>query len=299
MLVLGEDFKVVKPYGNIYRIVVDDSYEIKGKYNKIRIHNIHDDDDDDSIYDVNNDCIYKYDSGWYYVGQWNIIDMNDGDISLIYSELKNYHDKIISYVRDMRFKDIRDKLSLPKKISIGLISKPGMGKTTLIKMVCSTLKQDILIVENKDQEYCFENMTGIVVMEDYDRFDENVKETLDLSLNQTSYSNNDDIPIIFYTSNSTLDSSKLDLLFEFEGHTYNTYKRSVELLFNDNIDEISNLLMSKNITMREANNLLCAAYCSKVHPVHYINEHIGKIDYTNRNNTCKFSNALTIYDCWY
>ena len=301
MLKLSEDFNTVLPYGNIVSLTVDESFQIVHKHgNGFRVSMNSHEDRDRNKEDIPStfDTIYKYNGSWWACkGNWNVFDMKDESISSLYPEIKRYHDEIISYINNIDMKNMREKLTLPKRVSIGLVSKPGMGKTTLIRMICSTLNIDIAIVEN-GIEYDFDSLYAVLVVEDYDRFNVETRESLRSSLNELIYTNNENIPIIFYTSNTKLDCHELDMVFEFESHTYDTYSRSVSLLFPDNVNEITELLLSKDISMREANNLLCAAYCSGVKPKQYIEDNVGKIA---QSTLCKYSNRVN-YDSesdWY
>lgn len=289
MSVLGKDFKYVSQHGNIHSLYVDESYKIVEKYNSGFItHNDREqlDTDSDEDYEVINDYVYKYDDGY-----WCQVSCYDKcDDKTRYPELTTYHDKIIKYINET--KNIRELLSMPNTVSVGLISKPGMGKSTLIRMICTTLNCDISIVKNDGQDYKLDDVTSALVVEDYDRFNVDNRSVLELSINGTVYSNTN-IPIIFYTSNTTLDGINLDLIFKFDRHDTNTYKRSIELLYDDKYTgELLDIFKDNYISMREANQLLCAAYCSNDSPIDYIKSNIGK---TMRILDDKFGNGSNIY----
>lgn len=272
MLVLGNEFQYIKHVGPYWSIDVNDNFSAEARYLcGIKPCN---ESDDVVEHECQNDfnVSYKYDGTyWDESSSW---DKCDGSM---YPELQQYHNKIIKYMNDS--KELRSKLGMSSMISVGLISQPGMGKSTLIRMLATTLEKELNIVENKS-DYNFINLDGILIVEDYDRYDDDSKIRLEQAINELNSYTNTEMPLIIYTSNTCLPI--LDLTFKFEGHSRETYKRSVDIIFDDGNDRLVDALYNSKISMREANALLCAAYSSKGCPVDYIKKNINTLQLGRR-----------------
>jgi len=258
--------KYVKSNGHLNSIRIDDSFYIKENGYGINIipepEQESEDDEDWGSFNVT----YKHNTyDWEESSYWN--DCEDSK----FPELKVYHDEIIRYI--VETKDMRSKLGMSSTITLGLISEPGMGKSTLIRMLCTTLKKSIFIVENKFN-YNFDLVSeGVLVLEDYDRFDMESKSYIENIINELLYTCTSSVPLIIYTSNTSLGKNT-DLIYRFKCHDLSTYQRSVDILF-ENRQDIAELLYNSHVSMREANALLCNAFASSTCPLEYIKNNIG------------------------
>lgn len=286
MYVLGKKYNYIRDVGKYSSIIVDESYRINEK-NRRGIEPLVDMIEmEQEVPDMHN-FTYKWSDGWYTTSCWELCE------STKFQELKTYHDKIIEYIN--RTKNIRAKLCMPTFNTIGLTSEPGMGKSTLIRMLATTLQKPIYLVEDKDG-YRFEDMEdGIIVVEDYDRFSEENKESLQVSIN--------DIPshvsLLIYTSNTDINDMNLDLSIKFEEHQHSTYKRSVDIMF-EGRDDILEVLVKNKVSMRVANALLCAAYCYNGEPLEYIKDNVNTMTlYSPQSDygvdICEWGTDLSFY----
>lgn len=288
MSILGKDFNHVKAYGKYHSINVNDSYDIRSyASNRFDTYNDYREDSEEE-YECWNEGVMKYINGdWCQYGYYNKCSPNT------FPEIKIHHDKIIKYMNET--KDMRSKLSMPNTISVGLISNPGMGKSTLIRMIASTLNKSICVIENESYDE-IQRFDAVYVVEDYDRFTYDNKKALESFFNTVNGYEDTLIPIIFYTSNTTLDIST-DITFKFTSHDIDTYMRSIDVLYPnlDNKEGLLALLMERNISMREVNQLLCAAYCSNISPITYVKDNIDR-EYNMSKD--KYSNGSSV-DYWY
>lgn len=221
-------------------------------------------EDDDDTESVNNYICKYVDEEWNFTAKWDQCKSDK------FPELQKHHDEIMHYY--LSTLAMREKLILGKTVIVGIISKPGMGKSTLIRMLATTLNTDIYIAPDEELERgVWENVNGIVIVEDYDRYNFNIEAPNEVST----------IPLMIYTSNSYLkNANELDILIKFEDHTLDTYRRSVNIVFPEGREDIAQLLFDSKISMRETNILLINSMLTS-DQINYIIENVGKITLTS------------------
>lgn len=188
-------------------------------------------------------------------------------------------------------KEILDILGMSPSANYLLVSRPGMGKTSLIRAVCTALNVGMHIIDvdammSSNPEEIFQKTTNsnkisVYLFEDFDRYLDTAKdEQMAGLLNALDGVETMPSSIRFFTANSHISGEKMEAFLSrmrrnitLPSHNLDAYLRSIRTVFpslnQEEQDQIAHLFSVKDITMRVANQILCAAMIYD-EPMNYI-----------------------------
>lgn len=185
--------------------------------------------------------------------------------------------------------DILEKLGLSPSINYLIGSAPGMGKTSLIKCIATTLNVDIHVIDHKaitssDPSLIFgssrsRDNINVYIFEDFDRYLKSSKsEQMASLLNALDGVEKMPPSLRFFTTNSKIVGeefkafyTRMRRIINFTNHSDEAYSRSINIVLGS-IPYGEQLIQSfrdNSISMREANQLLVSSLLQD-NPLQYI-----------------------------
>jgi len=194
-----------------------------------------------------------------------------------------YHDILADIDINSKRADLLSSLDMNPSLNYLITSKAGMGKTSLIRAICTAIKTDIHIIDHDAMntgriENIFNVDTTVFLFEDLDRYLMNAKkEHITNLLNILDGVEIMPMSIRIFTSSERIQEetflTHMRRCIVLNTHSVEAYKRSISLIFphmyDDDIDNLVDIFSSNNISIRVVNQLLCSAL---VHndPIKYI-----------------------------
>lgn len=187
-----------------------------------------------------------------------------------------------------------------------------MGKTSLIRAVCTALNVGMHIIDvdammSSNPEEIFQKTTNsnkisVYLFEDFDRYLDTAKdEQMAGLLNALDGVETMPSSIRFFTANSHISGEKMEAFLSrmrrnitLPSHNLDAYLRSIRTVFpslnQEEQDQIAHLFSVKDITMRVANQILCAAMIYD-EPTNYI---LTAISDTSRTQPTKIIEKVDV-----
>lgn len=229
-----------------------------------------------------NRFVFKYDDRYR---QWvNSGTYRDTSIESVVGLEDTYRALLadIQLLTDRR--EMIEKLGMSPSVNALLISKPGMGKTSLIRALATTLNvhihtisSDALVASSPDKIFStYARHDGRLIMyvfEDFDRYLSSMgtKQMASL-LNAIDGVENMPMSLRIFTSNSTIEGTELEAFLSrmrrtitIGMHPRAAYERSIRIVFPEKAEnelyvrELCDFFLRNGLTMRQTNNLLCAS----------------------------------------
>lgn len=188
-------------------------------------------------------------------------------------------------------REMIEKLGMSPSVNILLESKPGMGKTSLIRALSTALNEHIhtitvsaLTNTTPDaifKQHCISTKINIYVFEDFDRYLNTAgQDQMASLLNALDGVENMPPSLRIFTSNTTIKGelmgaflSRMRRKIVIDHHPLDAYHRSISIVFpekdNHFRDTLSSIFIKKKLTMRQVNNVLCASIVYE-DPISYI-----------------------------
>ncbi len=276
-------------------LVVADSYALFKAWSWYSIHK-----DDLPPSNVIRD-VYHWDPDY---GSWRHRGVyRDSNINSIVG-LQDAYDHIMKDVTMLlNRKDIIGALDIAPSCNYLLESRPGMGKTSLIRALCTKLNVSMHVItadtmKKSNPERIFSttidrnHSPSIYLFEDFDRYlDGSKEEQMASILNAMDGVADMPISIRFFTANTSIEGPKMEAFLSrirrriaLKEHVVQAYERSINIVFpsmdQTSKDTIRNLFHENNITMRVANHILCSVMVD-LEPLECIIKAVG-----DRNITC-------------
>lgn len=273
----GVKFEYYPPYNDtIYgMLVISDTKDLYDSYRWYQEHQY------DLATPTKIRSIFKWSSShseWNHTGSYR-----DTDISTIVGLESIYRSILKDIDLIQNRKDLLDKLGMIPSLNYCLYSRPGMGKTSLIRCVCTHLNAPIhLITHNALKSHSPEkvfsmskgNALSVYVFEDFDRYlDTAGEEQMASLLNALDGVENMPSSIRFFTSNTVITGKKMEAFLSrmrrnisLPSHGSEAYMRSINIVFPEMEQEGKNKILEYfhrlQYTMRVANQILCASMIS-------------------------------------
>lgn len=216
-----------------------------------------------------------------------------------------YHDILSDIDILLNKRDIINSLDMTPSCNYLLESRPGMGKTSLIRAICTYLNVPMHTVTAKAMMQCDPSLllsspgkskVSVVLFEDFDRYLKISKEEqMESILNTLDGVADMPITVRFFTTNSSIDSPKLEAFMSrmrrhiiMEKHNIDAYAHSINIVFpsmdDDQKKHVGTLFSNADITMRVANQILCASMVYQK-PLAYIEKAISNIHLVKPSKT--------------
>lgn len=216
-----------------------------------------------------------------------------------------YHDILSDIDILLNKRDIINSLDMTPSCNYLLESRPGMGKTSLIRAICTYLNVPMHTVTAKSMMQCDPSLllsspgkskVSVVLFEDFDRYLKISKEEqMESILNTLDGVADMPITVRFFTTNSSIDSPKLEAFMSrmrrhiiMEKHNIDAYAHSINIVFpsmdDDQKKHVGTLFSNADITMRVANQILCASMVYQK-PLAYIEKAISNIHLVKPSKT--------------
>lgn len=231
--------------------------------------------------------IYKWNPNynrWEDSSKYTCADINS------YTGIREVYDNILSDTELLTTRsDILEKLGLSPSINYLIGSAPGMGKTSLIKCIATTLNVDIHVIDHKaitssDPSLIFgssrsRDNINVYIFEDFDRYLKSSKsEQMASLLNALDGVEKMPPSLRFFTTNSKIVGeefkafyTRMRRIINFTNHSDEAYSRSINIVLGS-IPYEEQLIQSfrdNSISMREANQLLVSSLLQD-NPLQYI-----------------------------
>lgn len=178
-------------------------------------------------------------------------------------------------------RSIIDSLDMTPSCNYLLESRPGMGKTSLIRAICTTLNVPMHTItassmKNSNPESILGStkdgdMISVYVFEDFDRYLESSKEEQMASiLNALDGVANTPISLRFFTANRSIRGKRMEAFLSrirrhiiLDHHRPDAYDHSINIVFpamdQTSKAQVRDLFLGADLTMRVANHILCAS----------------------------------------
>lgn len=317
-------FKYKHPYHDSppsLMLIISDTKALYDAWQWYRVHK------DDKVPSQKIRDIYKWIpsyGNWHHAGTYR-----DTHISCIVGMEKVYESILKDIDMLQKRRDIIDKLGMTPSLGYLLISKPGMGKTSIIRAICTHLNIPMHTVTHDalkgfSPENIFSKAKGrtskesisAYLFEDFDRYLNTAgEEQMASLLNALDGVENMPVSIRFFTSNSFISGKKMEAFLSrmrrtiiIPMHEKDAYIRSIRIVFpsmdEKGVQDITTLFYEKGITMRIANHILCASMISD-NPLESISqlmaigfEHQGKgkkISIENKDDESNSNMGIAFY----
>jgi hypothetical protein len=189
--------------------------------------------------------------------------------------------------------DLIRSLGMNSSLNYLIQSRPGMGKTTLIRVIATYFNLNLHVVTHEvlaNDRLSVETLLSrkgdkldmaIFVFEDFDRYlTSSGKDKMASFLNALDGVSDTLTSIRFFTCNSKIEGEDMEAfltrmrrIISIPMHEACAYMRSISIVFptmaDADRDTLVNLFREKEITMRRVNNLLCASLVYE-DPIAYI-----------------------------
>lgn len=235
-------------------------------------------------------AIYKWNTG---NGRWNEKSKYTSAYIDNYIGITDPYNDILADADFLKSRsDILTKLGLSPSINYLISSAPGMGKTSLIKCIATSLNVDIYVIDHKaieSSDPCSlfstinndDNHINIYIFEDFDRYLKSSKsEQMASLLNALDGVEKMPPSIRFFTTNSKIVGEEFKAFYtrmrrviHFDSHPDDAYSRSINIVLGHTEQEkdIIQTFKDNSITMREANQLLVSSmlYPNPLEHIHH------------------------------